>query len=51
MTNHFENEINAFVRCIQTEERLPSHIDSVIITQRILQAVYDSAATHREIVF
>ncbi len=51
MTNHFENEINAFVRCIQTGERLPSHIDSVIITQRILQAVYDSAATHREIVF
>ena len=51
MTNHFENEINAFVRCIQTGERLPSHIDTVIITQKIMQAVYDSATAHREIVF
>jgi predicted dehydrogenase len=51
MTNHFENEINAFVGCIQTGERLASHIDTVIITQRIMQAIYDSAATHREIEF
>ncbi len=51
MTNHFENEINAFVGCIQTGERLASHIDTVIITQRIMQAIYDSAATDREIEF
>lgn len=49
--NHFENEINAFVDCIKTGEKLPSHIDKVIITAKIMQALYDSAETHREIVF
>lgn len=51
MTNHFENEINGFIRSIQTGEKLPSDIDTVIITQKIMQAIYDSAETHREIVF
>jgi len=46
----FENEINAFVKCVQTREKLPSHIDTVIITAQILQAIYDSAEAHREIV-
>ncbi|NLG25781.1 MAG: Gfo/Idh/MocA family oxidoreductase [Clostridiales bacterium] len=47
--NHFENEINAFVRCIRTGEKLPSHIDSVIVTTKMMQAIYDSAEQHREI--
>lgn len=51
MGNHFENEINAFVRCIQTGEKLPSHIDTVIITAKMMQGIYDSAAQHKEIVF
>ncbi len=34
MTNHFENEINGFIRSIQTGEKLPSDIDTVIITQK-----------------
>lgn len=50
MRNHFENEINAFIRCIQTGEKLPSHIDTVVITARMMQAIYDSADSHREIV-
>ena len=29
---HFENEINAFVDCVKTGKKLPSHIDTVIIT-------------------
>lgn len=48
--DHFENEINAFVRCIQTGEKLPSHIDTAVITAQMMQALYDSAGAHREIV-
>ena len=50
MQNHFENEINAFVGCIQSGEKLPSHIDTVVITAQMMQAIYDSAAQQREIV-
>ena len=49
--NHFQNEIDAFIRCIQTGEKLPSHIDTVIITAKMMQGIYDSAAEHKEIVF
>ncbi|MBQ6830644.1 MAG: Gfo/Idh/MocA family oxidoreductase [Clostridia bacterium] len=49
-TPHFENEINKFIECIKTGEKLPSHIDSVIITAKMMQAFYDSAEAHREIV-
>lgn len=49
--NHFQNEIDAFVRCIQTGEKLPSHIDTVAITAKMMQGIYDSAAQHKEIVF
>ena len=48
--NHFENEINAFVDCVRTGEKLPSHIDTVIITAKMMQAIYDSSDAHREIV-
>lgn len=47
---HFETEINAFIDCIKTGKKLPSHIDTNILTSRMMQAIYDSAATHREIV-
>ncbi len=49
--DHFQNEIDAFVRCIRTGEKLPSHIDSAILTSRIMQGLYDSAESHREVVF
>ena len=48
-TDMFQEEIDAFVRCIQTGEKLPSHIDTVIITAQMMQAIYDSAEAHREI--
>ena len=51
MKNHFENEINSFIDCILTGEKLPSHIDTVIITAKILQAIYDSADRHKELSF
>ena len=46
----FQEEINAFVRCTQTGEKLPSHIDTVIITAKMMQAIYDSSDAEREIV-
>ena len=51
MGNMFQHEIDAFIRCIQTGEKLPSHIDTVIITAKMMQGIYDSAAEHKEIVF
>lgn len=47
--DHFRNEIDAFVRCVKTREKLPSHIDTVIITAQMMQAIYDSAQAHHEI--
>lgn len=49
--DHFQNEIDAFVRCVRSGEKLPSHIDTVVITAKIMQGIYDSAESHREIVF
>ena len=47
--DHFQNEIDAFIRCVQKREKLPSHIETVIITAQIMQAIYDSAEQHAEI--
>ena len=47
--NMFQNEIDSFVRCIRTGEKLPSHIDQVIITARMMQAIYDSSDAREEI--
>ncbi len=46
--NMFETEINSFVRCVRTGEKLPSHIDTAVLTSQIMQAIYDSAETHRK---
>jgi len=45
----FENEINEFVDCIESGERLPSHIDTNIITAAMMDAIYKSAELHQEI--
>ena len=47
--NMFQNEIDSFVRCVRTGEKLPSHIDQVIITARMMQAIYDSSDAHAEV--
>ena len=46
----FQNEIDSFVRCVQTGEKLPSHIDTNIITAEMMGAIYESAETHKEVV-
>jgi len=45
----FQAEIDAFVRCIQTGEKLPSHIDCNIITSQMMDAIYRSAESHQEV--
>ena len=47
----FQNEIDSFLRCIRTGEKLPSHIDTNIITAKIIQAIYDSSDKGAEISF
>ncbi len=56
--NSFENEINLFVAAVEELEsdndlvpanHLPSDINTVIITSRIIQAIYDSAEIHKEV--
>ena len=49
-TNSFEIEIDEFLKCIKSGKKLPSHIDTNIITARMMQAMYDSSNAHREIV-
>ena len=48
--DHFKEEINSFIRCIKTGEKLPSHIDTVIVTAQMMQAMYDSSDQNREII-
>lgn len=49
-TKMFQNEIDAFAKCIQTREKLPSNIDINIITSKVMDAIYRSADEHKEIV-
>jgi len=48
--NMYAREIDEFVACCQSGEKLCSHIDTVILTAEMMQAIYDSAEQHREIV-
>ncbi|MDR0405522.1 MAG: Gfo/Idh/MocA family oxidoreductase [Clostridiales bacterium] len=45
----FQNEIDAFLRCTETGEKLPSHIDTVLVTARLLDAIYRSAEKQEEV--
>lgn len=50
-TNHYENEVNDFIRCIRTRSSNASSIDNAVLTSQIMQAIYDSSDTKKEIVF
>ncbi len=45
----FQNEIDSFIRCIQTGEKLPSHIDKNILTSKLMQGIYDSSDRDEEV--
>ena len=47
----FQNEIDEFVKCVQTGEKIQSHIDYAILTSKIMQGIYDSSDQGKEIVF
>ncbi len=49
--NAFNAELRAFVDCVRSGEKLPSHIDRNILTSKIMQGIYDSSMADREIVF
>lgn len=46
----YEKEIDAFLTCIDTGEKLPSHIDSAMVTAKVMQGLYDSSKQNREVV-
>ncbi|MBQ7122569.1 MAG: Gfo/Idh/MocA family oxidoreductase [Clostridia bacterium] len=48
-TDMYENEINDFIRCIQTGDKNQQYIDYAVETSKILQAIYDSSESHSEI--
>lgn len=50
-TNHFQNEIDSFLACIKSGDKLASHIDTVILTSKIIQAIYQSSEQGEEISF
>ncbi|MGN0180205.1 MAG: Gfo/Idh/MocA family protein [Monoglobaceae bacterium] len=49
-TAMFQNEIDSFINCIESGEKLPSHIDTNIITAEMMDAIYRSAEEHKEVV-
>jgi len=50
-TPMFQNEINAFVDCVQTGKKLASHIDRNILTSKLMQGIYDSSDAGVEVKF
>ena len=49
-TPMFQNEIDSFIDCIESGEKLPSNIDSNILTSQMMDAIYRSAELHQEVV-
>jgi predicted dehydrogenase len=47
----FQNEIDSFIQCVRTGEKSPAHIDTVILSSQIIQAIYDSSDSQSEISF
>lgn len=48
-TDMFQREIDEFVAGIRSGAKSDSHIDKAIITAQMMQAIYDSAAQHKEV--
>lgn len=47
----FLNEIQSFIHSVKTGEKIQSHIDYAILTSKIMQGIYDSSDSGKEIVF
>lgn len=46
----FQEEINSFIDCIENGEKLASHIDTNIVTAKMMDAIYRSSEEHKEII-
>ncbi len=46
----FQEEIDRFIACVESGEKLVSHIDTNIVTAQMMDAIYRSAKEHKEIV-
>ncbi len=49
-SNMFQNEIDAFLDCIDSGEVLPSTINTNILTSKLMDAIYRSSDEHKEII-
>lgn len=50
-TNMYENEINDFIRLIgEGGGKNRQYIDNAVLTSKIMQAIYDSSDSHKEII-
>ncbi len=50
-TNMYENEINDFIRLVgEGGGKNRQYIDNAVLTSKIMQAVYDSSDSHKEII-
>ena len=49
MPSMYKKEINAFLDCIESGEKLTAHIDTNIITAKMMDAIYRSAKEHKEV--
>lgn len=47
----FYDEINAFILCAKEVKKIRSNIDEVLVTARMMDGLYESAATGREVVY
>ncbi|WP_314588241.1 Gfo/Idh/MocA family oxidoreductase [Paenibacillus terrigena] len=47
----FQNEIDSFLACVKSDEKLPAHIDYVIQSSKIIEAIYQSSDQGEEISF
>lgn len=48
-TNMYQNEIDSFLKDIETREITSSNIETHIITSKMMEAIYNSAAQHKEV--
>lgn len=47
----FYEEIDAFLKCAAENKKIRSNIDEVLVTARMMDGLYESAATGREVVY
>ncbi|MEA4889549.1 MAG: Gfo/Idh/MocA family oxidoreductase [Clostridiaceae bacterium] len=51
MADMFYDEIDAFIHCAMAGEKIRSNVDQVLVTAQIMDALYQSAETNKEVSF